>query len=67
MLWQFAGGVVGSVCQLIQLTLHHGDDKASRDAGPLRLEENLSSNIECDSIYACLYVYTQASKGADVF
>lgn len=22
MVWQFAGGVVGSVCQLIQLTLH---------------------------------------------
>lgn len=44
-----------------------GDDKASRDAGPLRLEENLSSDIVCDSIYGCLYVYTQASKGADVF
>lgn len=50
-----------------KLTLHHGDDKASRDAGPLRLEENLSSDIVCDSIYGCLYVYTQASKGADVF
>lgn len=67
MVQQFAGSAVVSVCQLTQVTLCHGDDKANRDAGPFRLEKNLSSDTVCDGTYGCMYAYTHVSKDADVF